>query len=209
MSGPVTASHVPQKPTKTVRFTEGTSFGPSRPQSAYLRRSPGYSPGHYCCPNEDGWEDTSMMKDLAWQLQHRKVACLRVDDKEGANAHKTNFKNQISAGTPVLAPDLTGLRFIHEYMSDLVKAQDGPWQEALDKVMTAMTTSDFPIQHADYAISYEETGTGKFLTSQWIIDTAANREATSFMLDERRSIPKCNRGQNRQKILSRIQNGLL
>ncbi|KAF1999655.1 hypothetical protein P154DRAFT_576833 [Amniculicola lignicola CBS 123094] len=68
---------------KTVQFTKDTNFDERRPSWQYCRYASFetedgeavelYQPGRWACPTEEGWEDTSRMRDFLYTLSQCKL----------------------------------------------------------------------------------------------------------------------------------------
>jgi hypothetical protein len=87
------------------------------------------------------------------------------------------------------------------FISELSKAQEEPLHESSRIFMKA-------VAHADGLIVWKTKSNGDYLIYQWIFDSHANRDSTSFILDLKRSTPNENRGDKRKAVPSRLRYGL-
>jgi hypothetical protein len=128
-----------------------------------------------------------------------------AQDEQQAGLIKASFQAQMGNCTPLECTITAGRDLVESHplrtdlMMELALSLESPTREASRVFLNG-------VKRADGLIVWKKKDTGEFLTFQWITDTYTDREATSFLLEQRRVIPAENRGDKRRAVLSRLRN---
>ncbi|KAF1828020.1 hypothetical protein BDW02DRAFT_620937 [Decorospora gaudefroyi] len=103
----------PQRPKKTVHFTQDTNFTPGRPLSQICRPHRRYIPGgKHSCPSPTGWLDTSLIDNLEHEILQLKVyAEFRVRDYDEMCALRTSIAALMGPDMDILSDPAIPLCF--------------------------------------------------------------------------------------------------